>query len=136
MIFAVAATILVVVGVSTWAMLRRHDQQIVRAVLDLRDRSLARGTEPPPTELPLEIPRNVSHLDIYLPLGSSDGPYDIRVASVYNETVVSAIGDAKLEKGLTILRVDLRMSSTMPGNYLLQIRRHESEWASFALRVP
>jgi hypothetical protein len=135
MIFAVAASVLIVVGVTTWAMLHQRNQQIARAVIDLRDRSMARGSEPPPTELPLEVPRNVSHLEIYLPLGSSDGRYDFRVTSVRDELLFSATAEARLNEGLTVLRVDLGKSLTRPGNYLLQIRRHDSGWVSFPLQV-
>lgn len=135
MIFAVAASVLIVVGLSTWAMLRHNNQHIALAVVDLRDRSLTRGTEPPPTEPPLEISRNVSHLDIYLPKGSNDGSYDVRVTSVRSEPLFSGTGEATLEQGLTLLRVDLSMSSAKPGNYLLQIRRDDSEWVSFPLEI-
>lgn len=96
---------------------------------------MARGTELPPTEPPLEIPRKASHLDIYLPLGSSDGPYDVRVTSVQGEALVSGTGEAKLEQGLTLLRVDLEIAVGTPGNYLLQIRKHSSGWVSFPLLV-
>ena len=123
MIFAVAASVLIVVGLATWAMLRRHNNEQIAGVIDLRDRSMARGTEPPPTEPPLEIPRNASHLDIYLPLGSSDGPYDLRVTTVRGELLFSGPGEAKLKKGVTTLRVDLRMSLARPGNYLLEIHQ-------------
>ena len=134
MIFAVAASVLIVVGLATWAMLRHNNEQIA-AVIDLRDRSMARGIEPPPTEPPLEIPRDASHLEIFLPLGSNDGPYDLRVTTVRGELLFSGAGEAKLEKGVTTLRVDLRMSLARPGNYLLQIHRHTSEWVSFPLQI-
>jgi hypothetical protein len=124
-----------VVGLATWTMLRRHsNEQVARAVVDLKGRSMARGMEPP-TEPPLEIPHNASHLDIYLPLGSDDGLYDVRIASVQGEPLVSGTGEAKLERGLTVLRIDLVVSSAKPGTYLLQIRRHASEWASFSVRI-
>jgi len=135
MIFAVAASVLIVVGLATWAMLRRHNNEQIAAVIDLRDRSMARGIEPPPTEPPLEIPRNASHLEIFLPLGSNDGPYDLRVTTGRGELLFSGAGEAKLEQGVTTLRVDLRMSLARPGNYLLQIHRHTSEWVSFPLQI-
>ena len=135
MIFAVAASVLIVVGLATWAMRRRHNNEQIAAVIDLRDRSMARGIEPPPTEPPLEIPREASHLEIFLPLGSNDGPYDLRVTTVRGELLFSGAGEAKLEKGVTTLRVDLRMSLARPGNYLLQIHRHASEWVSFPLQI-
>lgn len=136
MIFAVAASVLIVVGLATWAMLRRHNnEQIARAVVDLRDRSMARGTEPPPTEPPLEIPRNVSHLDIYLPLGSSDGPYDIRIISPNGKPLVSRSAGAKLDSGITSLEVNVNLSSANPGLYLFQLRNPGSDWNSYSLRI-
>ena len=135
MILAAAASVLIVVGLTTWAMLRQHDSGQVSAVVDLRDRSMARGTEPPLTEPALQIPRNVAHLDIYLPLGSSDGPYDLRITSVRNELFFSGTGEATLNDGLTVLRVDLGRSLAKPGDYLLQIRKHDSEWVSFSVQV-
>lgn len=136
MMLAVAASVLIVVGLATWAVLvRHHNQQVASAVVDLRDRSLARGTEPPPTEQLLEISRNAAHLDIYLPLGSGEGTYDVRVTSVQGEPLLLGRGEAKLEPGLTLLHVDLRTSLGRPGNYYLQIRRPSSEWVSFPLRI-
>jgi hypothetical protein len=135
MILAAAASVLIVVGLATWATLRQHGQQVARVVVDLRDRSMTRGSEPPPTEPPLEIPRNVSHLEIYLPLGSSDGPYDVRITSVRNEPLFLKTGEAKLNQGLTVLSVDLGTSLSRPGNYLLQLRRPTAEWVSFQLHI-
>lgn len=135
MIFAVAASVLIMVGLATWVMLRQRTQQTARIVVDLRDRSMSRGTEPPPSEPPIEIARNVAHLDIYLPLGSSDGSYDIRIASVSGESFVSATGEAKLEQGVTVLVVDLGTRLPTSGRYLMQIRRHDAQWVSFPLRI-
>lgn len=135
MVFAVAASLLIVVGLGTWAILRPHVQRVAHAVIDLRDRSMARGSEPSPSERPLEIPDNVTSSEIYLPLGSSEGSYDVRVISVGGEPLVSATGDAKLDHGFTMLRVDLRPPLLRPGNYVLQVRRQQSDWSSFALHV-
>jgi len=135
-IFAVAASVLIAVGLATWAILaRQNNQQSARVVVDLRDRSMTRGTETPPAEPPVEISRNAAHLDIYLPLGSSDGLYDVRVISLQGEPLVSGTGEAKVVQGLTLLRIDLRVSLARPGNYLLQIRRPASEWGSFPLLI-
>jgi hypothetical protein len=135
LMFAVAASVLIVVGLATWAVLSQQGQQIARVVVDLRDRSLARGTEPPSTEPPIAIPRNVSHLEIYLPLGSSEGPYEIQLTSVGGESFFAGTREAKLDQGLTVLRVDLGMSRPKPGNYLLRLRRPTAEWVSFPLKI-
>jgi hypothetical protein len=135
MIFAVAASVLIVAALATWATLRPHGPQIASKIVDLRDRSMTRGTEPPPSEPRLEIPRNITHLDIYLPLGSSEGSYEVRLTSISGETVFAVTGEAKLEQGTTALRIALGRPLTMPGNYFLQLRRPSSEWASFPLRI-
>lgn len=135
LMLAAAASVLIVVGLTTWTILRQRDSGQLSAVVDLRDRSMARGTEPPPSERPVLIPRKVVHLEIYLPLGSSEGPYDLRINSVSNELLFSGTGEAKLTDGLTELHVDLRKPLARPGDYLLQIRRHDSEWVSFPLQA-
>jgi len=136
MIFAVAASVLIVVGLATWAMMRRHNnEQIVRAVVDLRDRSIARSTEPPPNETPIEIGRNVSRLDIYLPLGTSDGSYDVRVTTAKGDVLFSGTAVAAVEAGVTSLRVDANFSSASAGLYVLQLRKFGSEWTSYPLRI-
>lgn len=134
-ILAAAASVLIVVGLTTWAILSQHNTGRIAAVVDLRDRSIARGTEPPLTESALQLPRNVAHLDIYLPLGSSDGPYDLRITSLRNELFFSGTREANLNSGLTVLRVDIGTSIAKPGDYLLQIRKHDSEWVSFSVQV-
>jgi hypothetical protein len=136
MIFAVAASVLIVVGLATWAILRPHNQQIASAVVDLRDRSMARGTgSPPPDQPAVEIPRYASHLEIYLPLGSVEGAYDVRISSGLDQPLSSGTGNARLQQGATVLTVDLEPHLSKAGTYLLQIRRPQSEWSSFPVRV-
>jgi len=136
MIFAVAASVLIVVGLVTWVMLRRdNNAQIARAVVDLRDRSAARGTEPPPTEPALEIPRTVSHLEIYLPLGSSDGPYDVRISAATGNPLYTGSGVAHVRAGITLLPIDINLASASLGLYVLEIRKAGSEWNSYPLRI-
>ena len=136
MIFAVAASVLIVVGLATWAMLRRdNNAQIASAVVDLRDRSAARGTEPHSNELPIEIFRNVLNLEVYLPFGSSEGPYELRVLTDAGQTVSSAAGIAKVKSGITSLRLSVNISSARPGPYTLQLRKVGSDWSSYPLQI-
>ena len=81
-LLAVAAGILLAVAVTGWAMLNKRIENLVTqtAVLDLRDRSPARGAEVNPAEPPLEIARSTSHLKLYLPLGSNEGDYEIEIS--------------------------------------------------------
>lgn len=136
-LLAIAASILVCTSIGGWALVRWHNKNetIQTAVLDLRDWSLARGVEPNPAVSPLEVNREASRLRILLPLGSSEGKYEVRIAKQSGESLVTAIGSAKLSSGVTTLRVMLRMSSLSPGTYLLQIRKAGLEWNSYPLVV-
>jgi hypothetical protein len=134
-LLAVAASILVVASIGTWALVQRHRgaQLAQTAVLDLRNRSVARGTQPIPTQPPLEISRTVSRTDIYLPIGSSEGHYDVRVLTPSGAPVLAASGIAKLKDHITSLRVTVSLSSAHPGRYILQIRKAGLEWNSYPL---
>lgn len=105
------------------------------AVLDLRGRSAQRGAEPGPSLPPLEMARNVSHLDIYLPLGSDEGLYDVRVTTTQGEPLLVATGRAKVKQGLTSMGVDVTPSTIRSGRCVLKIRKRRSEWSSFPLIV-
>lgn len=132
---AVAASILVVVSIGAWALVQWHNKtQIAQtAVLDLRNLSVARGVEPSAGVKPLEVSREVSRLSILLPLGSSEGQYDIRIATPSAESLVTASGIATLKEHVTSLKVALRLSSVGPGTYILQIRKTGLEWNSYPL---
>jgi hypothetical protein len=135
MIFAAAASVLIVVGLATWAVLRQQNKQIASAVVDLRDRSIARGTEPSLSERPLEISRVVSRLEIYLPLGSGDGAYDVRVTTRRGETIFAGTSEAVVSGGITHLQVEADFSASKPGLYDLQLRKRGAEWASYPLKI-
>jgi hypothetical protein len=134
-LLAIAASILVVASLAGWAVLRQHKQSLAAqtAVLDLRNRSLSRGGESNPVEPPLEVNRGVKHLSVYLPLGSIDGPYEIRIATTAGGAVFTTTGVASLKDGVTSLETALDLSSAVPGPYLLQVRRPNSEWTSYTL---
>jgi len=149
---AIAATIVMVACIAGWALFLRQKAPLVQrpkepsvprqeeplvtqtAVLDLRDRSPQRGPEPGPALPPLEMARNVSHLEIYLPLGSDEGLYDVRITTTQGEALLVATARAKIEQGLTSMGVDVTASTIRPGRYILNIRAHSWEW-SFPLVV-
>jgi hypothetical protein len=128
---------LITASVAGWVLLRRHNQALVAqtVVLDLRNRSVARDTEPLPTEPPLEIPRNTSNLDIYLPLGSSDGPYEFRISTPKGTSFFSGRGVARVEQGVTLLQVEVNLSSAGHDLYVLQLQKTGSGWTSYPLRI-
>jgi len=137
MVLAVAAGILLAVVVAGWALVHKRNENLMAqtAVLDLRNRSIARGAEANPAEPPLEISRSVSHLKIYLPVGSSEGDYAVRISAPAEKMVVTTEGTATNQQGITSLALDVNLSSTNPGLYILQLKKVGSEWTSYPVRV-
>ena len=99
------------------------------AVLDLRNASPTRGGSLTTQAVPrLIVPRTAKTLQIYLPIGSEDGEYEVGLFRAENEPVATGQGTAELSKHDVILGVDLDMSGVHPGEYLLGIRRPEFSW--------
>ena len=134
-VLAIAASILIVVGVASWALFFKQKglPAVQTAVLDLRNRSVSRGGEPTPGEQPLELSRRVKHLTVYLPLGSAEGPYELRIATTAGSAVFTTNGVASLKDGVTSIQADTDLSSLSPGQYVFQVRRPDLEWSSYAL---
>jgi hypothetical protein len=134
-VLAIAASILIVASLAGWALLRNQKQLLAAhtAVLDLRNRSLSRGGESNPVEPPLEVNRGVTHLTVYLPLGSADGPYEMRIATTAGGTVITTSSVASLKDGITSLEAAVELTRASPGQYVFQVRRPDSEWSSYPL---
>lgn len=134
-LLAIAASILIAIGIAGWVLFQKHNESLVAqtAVLDLRNRSIPRGTEPNPAEPPLEINHAATHWNIYLPLGSSEGLYDIRIVTPSGEILFAAGGTAKLADQITSLQIPASLSLLRSGRYVLQIRKTGSEWSSYPL---
>jgi hypothetical protein len=134
-LLAIAASILIVVCLAGWALFLRHNEALVAqtAIVDLRNRSIPRGTEPNPAEPPLEVNRAATSWNIYLPLGSSEGPYDVRLITQSGESVMTASSSAKLADQITSLKLTVSLSLTRPGRYTLQLRGRDLGWNSYAM---
>jgi hypothetical protein len=134
-VLAVAASILIVALVAGWAFLHKRNENLLAqtVTVDLRDRSVARGTEPNPNGQPLEFPRTAANLIILLPLGSSEGVYEIRIAGLSGEPRVETNGTATFNDHTLSLRVAVNLASLGRGKYLLQIRRAEQDWESYSV---
>ena len=135
---AVAAGILLSILVLGRILFPRHHElppAQTTAVLDLRNRSATRGAKQGPAEGPLEVSRYASQWDIQLPLGSPDGPYEVRLATAQSEHVLVTRGVATITGGITLLRVEVRLSSANPGLYVLQFREPTSVWNSYPVAV-
>ena len=136
-VLAVAAGILLAAAVTGWALIHKRTENLTAqtAVLDLRDRSIARGDEPNPAEPPLEVSGKVSHLKIYLPVGSSEGDYEIQISGPDRKMLFAAKGTAIKQREIIYLAVDVNLSSASPGLYVFQVRKYGSGWTSYPLQV-
>jgi hypothetical protein len=126
------------VAVGGWLWVRgRHSLEITdTAVLDLRERSAARGQSQPETgQAPLEIPRTAKHLILQLPIGSKEGPYDVGLLTETGDQIFRAKGMAQLHEHVTDLRVDVDLSSVRAGAYSLGVRQASLEWTRYPIRV-
>jgi hypothetical protein len=136
-ILAVAASILIVAGLAGWAFFPKQKKPLVTetATLDLRNRSIPRGTEPNPAEPPLVVSRAAAHWNIFLPFGSNDGPYDIRLLAGSGELLVSTKADAKLTDGVAVIQISVDLSSRSPGPCVLRLTRNGSQESSYVVEL-
>jgi hypothetical protein len=133
---AVAAVLVFAVAGWLWMRARPSLQTTATVVLDLRERSVARGQNPSETgQAPLEIPRSAKHLILDLPIGSKEGPYDVGLLTEGGDQILRATGTAQLHDHATSLRVDVDVSSVRPGAYFLGVRQPDLEWARYPVRV-
>jgi hypothetical protein len=133
---ATAAVLLVAVG--GWLLVRgRHSVETTdTAVLDLRERSVARGQRQSETgHAPLEISRTAKHLILDLPIGSKEGPYDVGLLTEAGDEILRSTGIAQLHDHVIGLRVDVDLTSIQPGIYSLGVRQPGLEWAQYPIRV-
>lgn len=136
-LLAIAASILVCASIGGWALVRWHNktQTVQTAVLDLRNWSVPRGVEPNPGAKPLGVSREASYFTILLPLGSSEGQYDVHIVKPSGELLFRTTGRARLKNGVTVLQVAVILSRVSPGVSVLQIRGAGLEWNSYPLAI-
>ena len=133
-----AAAAVLVFAVAGWLWVRNRPsvQTSATVVLDLRERSLARGENPTDAkEVALEIPRTAKHLIMDLPIGSKEGSYDLALLNEAGDEVSSATGTATLEDHIVILRADIDIRNLSPGLYFLGLRQLGPEWSRYPTRV-
>jgi hypothetical protein len=130
---AAAAVLFFAVAGWLWMRSRASVQTTAVVVLDIREHSVARGQNS--AQPPLEIPRSAKQVVIDLPIGSKEGSYDLALLSSTGDEVLRAIGTAKLEDRVVVLRADVDMSGVRSGSYLLGLRQPGLEWTRFPVRV-
>ena len=133
---ATAAVLLFAVGGRLWVRGRQSVETSDTVVLDLRERSMARGRSQSETgQSPLEIPQTAKHVILDLPIGSKEGPYDVGLLTETEDQILRATGMAQLHDHTTVLRVDVDLSSVRAGAYSLGVRPAGLEWTRYPIRV-
>ena len=133
---ATTAVLLFAVGGWLWVRARRSVEATDTAVLDLRERSVARGqSQSEAGETRLEISRKARHLVLDLPIGSKEGPYDVGLLTDTGDELLRSTGLAELHDHITSLRVDVDLSSVGPGPYSLGVRQPNLEWTRYPIRL-
>jgi hypothetical protein len=133
---ATAAVLLFAVGGWLWVRARHSAEATDTAVLDLRERSVARGeSQADVGQAPLEIPRRTKHLILDLPIGSKDGPYDVGLFTGTGDQVLRATGMTEVHDHITSLRVDVDLSSIRPSLYSLGVRQPSLDWTRYQVRI-
>ena len=79
------------------------------------------------------VNRPARHWIIYLPLGSAEGTYEIRIVTDSGGLLLTATGEATLVSGIASLPVDVNLGSKNLGRCNLEIRKNTGEWNSFPL---
>jgi hypothetical protein len=132
----VAAVLIFAVADWLWVRNRPSPQTSATVVLDLRERSLARGENPTGAkEVALEIPRTARHLIVDLPIGSKEGSYDLALLNEAGDEVLRATGTAKLEDHVVVLRAEIDIRNLSPGFYFVGLRQLGPEWNRYPTRV-
>lgn len=119
---------------ATWFWATR-DRSSGLVTVDLRH--ITRGDETPPVPTSIILHRNTASVRILLPVGSADGAYEVGVFEQggSNAPIVTGSAQTSVENNDLILRVPLSLQNVRPGSYSLGIRRGNSEWAYYPVRI-
>jgi hypothetical protein len=131
-VYAAAALVAVIIGAWLWST-RSPATRLNRAsyqpmALDLSSLSAPRSDETdqkPPRAFELRRGRWV--LSIQLPRGSEPGNYQAQFLRP-DQAAASLAGNARIEDGKTILRVNVDLTTFKPGNYTFAVRRPPGDW--------
>ena len=102
-------------------------------VLDLRKRGITRGGNNN-QEGDLDLPKGRLKLSIYLPIGSNEGDYEVRISGRKNK-VLTAKGKAAMQGHRNVLTVEADTSAFEAGRYSLAIRQVGWEWNRYPLKL-
>ncbi len=111
-----------------------NTREVQVVVLDLRNRGVTRGASSN-QEPDLDLPKGRLKLTIYLPIGSEEGEYEVRISGQQKGIVATTKGQASMQNHLDVLTVDVDMSSLPAGKYSLAIRQAGWGWNRYPLQL-
>ena len=104
------------------------DRKPFEVMLNLT-RSTTRGEKNTNDSQMIRVPARLLACRMTLPLGSSDGPYYVRVQrAIQSEVLKAAQGNATIYDGDVRLDVELDLSNMPAGGYLLSYRHARESW--------
>jgi hypothetical protein len=107
---------------------------VVMATLDLRPYSVTRGRAGDPQIEPT-LRREPLSLAMYLPVGSEEGRYELRIMNSDLQTVLTQNVEAKLAEQVVTISTDLDLRSFQPGRYSLALRPSGGDWRTYPMTV-
>jgi hypothetical protein len=111
-----------------------NTREVQVVVLDLRNRGVTRGANSK-QEPGLDLPKGQLKLTIYLPIGSEEGEYEVRISGQQKGIVATAKGQASIQDHIDVLAVDVDTSSFPAGKYSLAIRQAGWGWNRYPLQL-
>jgi hypothetical protein len=133
---AAAAVFIFAIAGWYWVRTGLPAQTAAVVTLDLRGRATVRGENPPEiNQLPFQVPRNAKTLNLELPIGSNEGPYDVVLLNPSGTELFRASAAAELEDHIVVLRVEVDLARISRGSYFLGLRQSGLEWMRFPVRV-
>lgn len=109
---------------------RSPEVQIV--LLDLRNRGVTRGVNTKAGE-DLALPKGRLKLSVYLPIGSEEGAYEVRISGRGQSQ--RAKGQASFKNHITVLTVGADTGTFEAGRYVLAIRQVGWGWYRYPVKV-
>ena len=104
-------------------------QDRVVAMLNLdSEPSLRGGDGKIQTGASQRLPRRRLDLTINLPRGMEEGLYNLQISKTATQPVLFTSGQARIENGLTVLRLQVDLTHFTPGMYHLKIGRPGMAW--------
>jgi hypothetical protein len=158
-ILALCASLLITIGLAIWfyafrgeLKLRQDKSTIVQeqpaprqappvqyqaALIDLRNRSPVRGEGQPSAadEFIASLPAQPLELSVYLPIGSEEGQYELRILREGDAPLATISGSARFEGRITVLRIRIDLTGLAPGRYLLGYRKANFRWTNYPIRL-